>query len=443
MRSTCAPSARPREPPNADVPACSRVTEPFGGATLNDIAIIFGAEFMRKIRSRPFIIGTLVGALAIVALSALPSIVTTAFNNATKRIVLAGDPAIVAPAARLLAHDYDIVARLPPPTSPPTLADLNSNGKASAYIVVRRARKGLVVVAYARDPANFDQALVRDLVPLNLGLATNLPPSRVTPYLNVDLQIESLDAKFADPASADAARGIAYILVLLLYMSILLNSQSVMASVAEEKTSRIAELLVATTSPARLLTGKILSAGVIGLLQLGAWIIVGLGTGAGIVASFGPHSARDVPGALGTGAVDISAGVIIAFIYFFIIGFMQYATLYAAAASLINRTEDLGSVAAPLVIPVIGGFFLAQYALAFPHSKNVAILSQIPLVSPFVMFTRMTVTTVPTAQLVLSVVINLVATFAIVWGAGKVYRVGLLLYGRPPSIKQIFTALRA
>lgn len=410
---------------------------------MRDVTIVFAAEFARKIRSRPFIIGTLIGALAIVGLSALPSLLSNSFNDATKRIVLAGDSALVASAAKLLAADYVIVARLAQPRVPPTLADLNAHRQAAAYIVLERTGKALMVTAYARDPGNFDETLTRDLIPLNLGIATGLPLSRITPYLTVNTQVKSLDAKFADSASADAARGVAYILVLLLYMSILLNSQAVMASVAEEKTSRIAELLVATTSPARLLTGKILAAGIVGIIQLSIWIVAGVGTGAGIIASFGGRSAQRMPGALESAAIDISGGVIIAFVLFFVIGFMQYATLYAAAASLINRTEDLGGVAAPLVVPVVGGFFLAQYALAFPQSANVAILSQIPLISPFVMFTRMTVATVPAWQIVVSLVVNILATVAIVWGAGKVYRVGLLLYGRPPTFRQVVAALRA
>lgn len=410
---------------------------------MNDVVIIFGAEFVRKIRSRPFIIGTLVGALAIVGLAALPSLLANAFTSANKKIVIAGDRAIVQPAAKLLAADYDVVAQLPLPAKPPTLADLNTHADAAAYVVIARRGTSIALTAYARDPANFDQAIARALVPLNVALATQLPLQRVTPYLTVELQVKSLDAKFADPASADAARGVAYILLLLLYMSIVLNSQTVMSSVAEEKTSRIAELLVAATSPARLLAGKILAAGAIGLIQLSIWIVAGLGTGAGIVASFGPRSMHGMSGALKSGAIDISGGVIVAFILFFVIGFMQYATLYAAAASLINRTEDLGSVAAPVLVPVIGGFFLAQYALAFPQSGYVAILSQVPLISPFVMFTRMTVTAVPGWQIGISLAINAAATLAIIWAAGKIYRVGLLLYGRPPSLRQVLAALRA
>jgi len=414
---------------------------------VNDLAIIFQAEFLRKIRSRPFLIGTLLGAVAIVALSFLPNILANAIANSSKNIVLAGEPTLVAQAKTLLAKDFKIVATIPPLANPPKLADLDRYEKASAIAELTRDASGLNVTAYAKDASAFSSSFGEDLVALNIALATNLSQKRIDPLLNVPVHVQSLDTKFTDRRAADAARSVAYVLVLLLYMSILINSQTVMASVAEEKTSRIAELLVATTSPAYLLGGKIFAAGLAGLIQLIVWLGAGFFAGSRLADSMaergGSHAATVGSGSMSLGSFDISTGVIAAFVLFFIIGFVQYATLYAAAASLINRTEDLGSVAAPLVIPVITGFLLAQYTLFSPNSTLVQILSQVPLLAPFVMFTRLAATTVPVWQIVLSILINAGATILIIWGAGKVYRVGLLLYGRPPNIRQVIAALRA
>ncbi|GAC1404302.1 MAG: ABC transporter permease [Candidatus Velthaea sp.] len=410
---------------------------------MNDLAIIFQAEFLRKIRSRPFMLGTLIGAIAIFGFSYLPGLLSGAFQNSSKTIVLAGDPAIVAQAKTLLAKDFDISATVPAPATPPTPADLDKYNKSGAMAVLTRDAKGLHVTAYARDPSNFRSKFGDDLVPLNIALATNLPQNQIDPLLHVAVSVKSLDAKFADQNAANAAKGVAYVLVLLLYMSIMINSQTLMSSVADEKTSRIAELLVATTSPAELLAGKILAAGVAGLIQLAVWIGAGSLAGQRLASSMSDRGGETAADGFGFGVLDVSSGVILAFVLFFIIGFMQYATLYAAAASLINRTEDLGSVAAPLVIPVVGGFLLAQYALVAPNSPNVQIISQIPLLAPFVMFTRLAVATVPVWQIVLSLVINAIATIAIIWAAGKIYRVGLLMYGRPPKLSQVWATLRA
>ncbi len=420
----------------------------------NDLGVIFQTELSRKVRSRPYLIGTVIGAIGILLLASLPTLLDNAFSGATKNIILAGDPVIVAQAKPLLEKDFKIVATEPAPTTQPTIAYLDAHGKASSLVVLERNAHGLAATAYARDPSNFPNQFSRDLVPLSIALATKLPQEQINPLLKFPVEVKSLDAKFADQSSANSAKGIAYILVMLLYVSIIVNAQAVMSSVAEEKTNRIAELLVATTSPALLLTGKVLAAATAGFIQLGVWIGAGYLSAQGFVSLFASNSAHataqaaaakaaETGGGLNLGAVDIPSSVIFAFVLFYILGFFQYATMYAAAASLITRTEDLGSVTVPLVLPVVGGFLVAQFALQFPNSPNVVIISQIPLLSPFVMFTRMVVTTVPAWQIVTSLLVNVAAMIAIVWASGKIYRVGLLMYGRMPSLKQVIATLRA
>jgi ABC-type Na+ efflux pump permease subunit len=114
----------------------------------------------------------------------------------------------------------------------------------------------------------------------------------------------------------------------------------------------------------------------------------------------------------------------------------------AAAASLINRSEDLGGLVIPLIIPAVLALVLAQLALALPNSTNIVICSLIPLVSPFVMFARIAVSNVPAWQLMLSLAINLGGAVLLAWLSGKIYRVGMLLYGRAPSLRQIAATLR-
>ncbi|MDB5073797.1 MAG: transporter permease, partial [Candidatus Eremiobacteraeota bacterium] len=190
--------------------------------------------------------------------------------------------------------------------------------------------------------------------------------------------------------------------------------------------------------PARLLTAKILAAAATSFIQLGVWVASGLLVGQAV--THGHAAAREAPSLLRT--MDVSPAEILVFLAFFAVGFAQYGVLYAAAASLINRTEDLGSVAGPLVVPVVVGIILAQLGLQFPNSPNVVICSLIPLISPFVMFTRIIVSDVPVWQITLSLVLNVATAVLLAWLSGKVYRVGLLLYGRPPSLRQVIATLR-
>ncbi|MEA2784118.1 MAG: type transport system permease protein [Candidatus Eremiobacteraeota bacterium] len=409
---------------------------------MNTIGVIFSAEFVRRIKSKAFLAGTLIGAASILLIAILPSLLGGAMSSSSKKIVLVGDPALTATAKTLLQRDFEITASLTKLDAPPTPAFLDGHGKASAVAILSRPPgDGLRVVAYARDPSAFRESFGKDLAPLQVALATGVPVERVAAHLNVTVDVHDVSGRFADASSADAAKGVAYLFIMMLYLSILLNAQSIMTSVAEEKTSRIAELLVSTIEPAQLLAAKILAAAATGFIQLAVWVVAGALSGRVATRMFPqPDGASSSTTMLG--AFDVSSGEIVAFLAFFVVGFAQYGVLYAAAASLINRTEDLGSVAGPLVVPVVLGIILAQIALQFPNSPNMVICSLIPLISPFVMFTRVAVSDVPAWQLVLSLAINVGTAVLLAWLSGKIYRVGMLLYGRPPSLKQVIATLR-
>jgi len=414
---------------------------------VNDIAVIFQTEFVRRIRSRPYLIGTIFGAIGLALIAILPGIMANSMGASSRSIVLAGPPALIAPARALLAKDYDVVATVADAPAPPSIAYLDAHGKASALVVIARRGAGLHVTVYARDAGADRTALGHDLVPLNVALSTNVPQSRIDALLVVPVDTESLDAKFADGAGAEAAKGIGLAMVTILYLAIILNAQNILASVAEEKTSRIAELLVATVRPSTLLTGKILATAASGVLQIAVWIGAAYAAAPLFASQYGDPSSS----AASTAANDalfaligrIGPAVVAAFAVFFVIGFLQFALLYASAGALISRTEDMGSVVAPLVIPVVVGFLMAQVAVVAPDSANVVILSMVPLVSPFVMFARIAVATVPLWHVGLSIAINLGAIVAIAIGAGKLYRVGLLTYGRAPTFSQVWAVLRS
>jgi ABC-2 type transport system permease protein len=412
---------------------------------MSTVGVVFTAEFVRRIKSRAFMAGTLIGAASIVLIALLPSLLGGALSKTGRTIVLAGDPQLVSNAKRLLQPEFVITDTVRKLDGAPTPAFLDAHGHASAVAVLTRAEDGLHVVAYARDPSSFRESFGRDLAPIQNALALGLPLDRATVRHDVVVEVRDVSGRFASANAADAAKGVAYLFVMLLYLSILLNAQSIMTSVAEEKTSRIAELLVATLDPAKLLTAKILAAAATGFIQLGVWVVAGMVTGRAVTGMFahGDAVAAASSSASAFGSLTISSGEILAFLAFFAVGFAQYGVLYAAAASLINRTEDLGSVAGPLVVPVVVGIILAQLGLQFPNSPNVVICSLIPLISPFVMFTRIIVSDVPVWQIVLSLALNVATAVLLAWLSGKVYRVGLLLYGRPPSLRQVIATLRA
>jgi ABC-2 type transport system permease protein len=287
--------------------------------------------------------------------------------------------------------------------------------------------------------------LRRDLLPLNIGFSTKLSQSQVNALLKMPVDVRPWGSKFVTAAQADSARLAANALIFVLYILIVLNAQLILTSVAEEKTSRIAELLIASVRPSSLLAGKIAASATLAVVQLIVWAAIGFALGADFGSSVTSSAAMDTGARNGSDTFSlsgISSGDIAGFIVFFLIGYLQMATLFAALGSLINRTEDVGSLGGPLFIPIVAALLIAVTALEVPDAPLIIVASFVPLIAPFVMFARIVVSSVPVWQIGLSLAINLAAIYAIAVIGGKIYRIGMLLYGRPPKPIQLWHALR-
>jgi ABC-2 type transport system permease protein len=400
-----------------------------------EVVTVFSAEILRRIRSRVFKVGLAIGLVSIFFLMKLPTLLGGAFGG-SNAIVIVGNPPITARAKALLSDDFTVAATLPP--QPVTRAMLRSHDAAAA-LVLKTSNRGLAVVIYARGPASMGRMQIRrDLLPLQLELTMNRSRQEIAAFLKFPVDLQMVDSKFISSDQAQLAQGIAYTLLIFLYILILTNSQFVMTSVAEEKSSRIAELLVACVNPSALLVGKVAAGAVLALTQLAIWIAAGVLFSAGT----SPTNAIDNPFSLaGLGDV-VTPGVLAAFLLFFALGFLQLSTMLAAFASLINRTEDLGSIAAPVFPLIIAALFIALPALRSPDASWAVLFSFVPLFAPFVMFARIAVSNVALWQIVASLLINAGALWLIAVFAGKLYRVGMLLYGRAPSFAQVLTILR-
>ncbi|MBV8689286.1 MAG: ABC transporter permease [Candidatus Eremiobacteraeota bacterium] len=398
---------------------------------MNEFRTVIAAEIRRRVRSRAFKIGLLVGIVGVAFAIKAPQLLGGALNHASHSIVVGGPPPIVDRAAKLLSRDFQIDG-VTTQTLAPAANVLKAHPNAGAFLAVRQAGHGIAVTVYARDLSFVSaETIKRDLMPLNLAMRTAMSESAINRGMDVPISVRGFNSKFTSSGAADAAKGLAYALLIFLYVSILLNSQLIMTSVAEEKTSRIAELLVASVHPSALLAGKIAAAAVLAVIQMGSWLAV-----AYFVGGFGGGFAL-------TEMVKIISPIeALAFAGYFIVGYLQLSTLFAAAASLVNRTEDLGSLSGPLVLPVVIALFIGIYALGFPNAPLAVIASFIPIVAPFAMFARIAVGIVPAWQIALSIAINLAAGWAFAVLAGRIYRVGMLLYGRPPKLTQLWSTLR-
>ncbi len=216
--------------------------------------------------------------------------------------------------------------------------------------------------------------------------------------------------------------------MLLLMMSVMIGGQYLLTTTVEEKSSRVVELLLSATSPMQLMTGKILGQMCVGLLLL--TIYSGLGIGALITFSLG-----DI--------LPVSA-VIYLFI-FFILAYFMIASLLAAVGSAVNDMREAQSLQTPVMILIMIPYILWLPISRDPNSTFATVLSFVPPVSPFVMMLRMTssqASDIPFWQPLLSVLVGIIGAYCCVWMAAKVFRVGLLMYGKPPNFRTLVKWVR-
>ena len=227
-------------------------------------------------------------------------------------------------------------------------------------------------------------------------------------------------------------------LIVIMFVSIITYGQWVATSVGEEKTSRVMELLIGAASPIQLLTGKVLGAGGAGLTQYLAILIpasIALVLQGGGSALFGTGGEE--------GGAGLSLPLLLAFGAFFMLGFALYASLYAAAGSMVSRQEEVQQVIMPMMFLATGGYMVSYFAMTQIDEGWVRILSYVPFFSPYLMITRLVIGQVQPYEVVLAVALLLIGTAVMFWVAARVYRAGVLLYGQRPGVRTVFQALRA
>lgn len=396
---------------------------------------IFTAELLRRLRSRAFVVGLIFGGVGIALVTRLPSLISSIELNEIHSIAVSGPARLVVPAQQLLRENGGFAVRVVPESGAPSAQTLRRWHVGSLVVLALRG-DSLAVTVYATDPDALPLSTIRGpLVPLDLSLRTHRSPAEMRQELYFPVTLHSVTARFSNAAASAAAHAVAYLLLFLLYMLIVFNSQLVLTSVAEEKTSRVAEILVASVNLPTLLWAKILASTVLAILQMATWIVIGGALSGGSAGGYGGFS--------GSALAAVTPETLAGFLLFFALGFLQMSVVFAGAGSLVNRTEDLGAVSGPLFLPVIVAFMLAIMTLSSPEASFAVICSFVPILSPFVMFARIAVSAVPAAQIAAAAGIDLISVLVFAVIGGRLYRVGMLLYGRAPSWRQILRTIVA
>jgi ABC-2 type transport system permease protein len=242
--------------------------------------------------------------------------------------------------------------------------------------------------------------------------------------------------------SGTASFLLAYAMGFLLYFGIFFYGQQTATSVIEEKNSRIMEVLASSLTPFQMLLGKIVGVGLTGLLQLAIWggvMFIALSRRAQIAGLFGadPATVAALP------LPSFPSDLLVIFLLYFVLGFMIYGALFAAVGSMVNTVQEMQQFLFPVMMLIIFAF-LGMFAVLKDPTAGIGVtFSFIPFFAPIVMPVRWSMASVPIGQLVLSLTGMVVGVLAVAWLAGRIYRTGILMYGKKPTVREVFRWIKA
>jgi len=262
-----------------------------------------------------------------------------------------------------------------------------------------------------------------------------------------EADILAAQGRSTDELRSEIATLLGYLVAFLLYMMIALYGQTILRNVLEEKTTRVAEVVVSSVSTDTLLAGKVLGSGMVAITQVLSWIALTIGMlvylGPILFGKMGTQAAsaqaaasRGLPADAITNALP-SPGTALVIFAFFILGFIFYSALFAASGAMVSSQEDVQQAAMPVMLMLVSSVLFLQPILLAPGSNLSRVMSLIPFSAPILMPLRMSLVPVPWWELAASLGGVALACVAAIWVSARIYRVGLLMYGKRPSFSEL------
>lgn len=467
---------------------------------ISKLGIIIRREYLNKVKKKSFLIITFLAPILFAAIAVLPSVIMMGTKEEAKKVGVLDASGIVTP----FLESNEIIEYVPLEgvTADEVKADLKAYGIDVLLSIGELNPETRTVTAdsYSEKPLGLDtgslmENRINDAIEAyrieSYGIE-NLEEIMAGVKSNIHLHSYTIDESGKESISESGVyMAISMILGMALYMFIALFSGMVMSSVIEEKSSRVVEVLVSSVKATELMFGKIIGVALVALTQFLLWIVLTLVIIAAAMGIIGkdkimgamgddqmtqmtaqmtesmtpgvhmPGSTIDLESAVAaadTAAVaaaepsglnaimstlaNINIGqIVIAFLLFFIFGYLLYASLFAAIGSAVENEGDSNQLQLPVTIPLLLGFFVALYAFKAPDSQLVFWFSMIPFTSPIVMLARLPFG-VATWELILSIVLLIITFIGCAWASAKIYKVGILMYGKKSTFKDLWKWLK-
>jgi ABC-2 type transport system permease protein len=414
---------------------------------MHEALLIARREYRERIRSRAFLFMTIAFPL-LMSLAFGGSFLAAKLGSGAKNVTIASNDAGFAQSVLAEINkgkNSDDKIQVIAPADAPAHAKLTqevSDKSLDGYLWIETHPGGATPDAtyVSRSSADlFMAGRLQDAV--NRALTRQQLVSRGASTAEIDGLLKSVDVKSVQVKQGKLVKSNslksflgAYIMVFLLYFTVVFYGMNVARSVVEEKTSRVFEVLLSTCRPESLMAGKLLGVGAAGLTQLGIWFVAAVAlTGGSLGAALGKD---------GLAAFGISGVQLIFFAIYFILGFLFYSALAAGFGASVSTEQEIQQFSMIIVMPLLVGLILMTYILANPTATPVVLLSLFPPCTPVVMYLRMSSQMPPWWQLALSIVMLVVFIWAALWVASKIYRVGILMYGKRATFPEMLRWMR-
>ncbi len=407
---------------------------------MKNILTVMRWEYLTRIRSKWFVISTVIIPLIIIASMFIPTLIMTGPDTEAKVIaVVDGTSDLGNILERALIERYKLKDGSPKyqvvllqggnfNSLKEQASELLDSDVIFSYLVIPgNVMDSNEVRYYARNLGNFkDQEQINRAVNRVISrqrmIAANFDP-KVINFLSREVDLKMLETGKGGEEK-EGSEIISYltpiIFVLMLFFAIFMSSQILLRSVIEERTNRLLEILLSSITPGELMSGKIIGLGLLGLTQLALYLIVGY-----FASSY-------------KGIQIVTSLNVILFLIYFVLGYLLYASIFASIGTIFNSEHEAQQLSSFLSIICVIPIMLSSYVIANPQSTTTTILSFIPIVTPFFMILRIGIEMPPLWELFGTIGVLILFVWLTMLAAGKIFRVAVLIYGKRPTLPEIW-----
>jgi len=400
--------------------------------------VIAKRELLERVRSKWFVVMTVIGPILLVGLIVVPALLAGSGGRNAKVAIVDETGKVGARLSQLLSEGsaewhVDLV---PPETTDEALRARIRAHDLNGFVRIPKDGLDTGTISYSGDNATnqfVDITLQQNITVAvyaarGVDMAKLVPPHIQKLHTNGETTGESGMGMFL----------LGYIIAFILYMVITLYGINVMRSVVTEKSSRVVELMVASTKPRAMMAGKILGVGGAGLAQISIWFVIGgiaLANRDAILHAFGTSST-------GSMLPSLSVGDVAVIVAFFVLGYLFYSTMYAAIGATVASEQDSQQAQMPITMFLVIGMVSMTAVTGDPRGGTSAVMTQVPFWSPMLMPLRYLLGGASGGEVVLSLGILTASIVVVTRAAAKIYRVGILMYGKRPGLRELVRWLR-